>query len=120
MLASARGFGDVVRRLLAHGADPNLADIYGWTPLMRAIDLGRPGIARVLLDSARADPDVRNENGHTALHHAAAHGFEPLVRLLLARGADPGARDREGRTPATVARLQGHPDVAKVLQDAVR
>lgn len=114
-LAVARGFERVVADLLAQGADPNVADIYGWTPLMRAIDLDRPGVVRVLLASPRTRLDVRNDSGHTALHYAAARGAARLVRFLIERGADVGVRDRGGRTPAAVARMQGHRAVAEMI-----
>jgi ankyrin repeat protein len=39
---------DRVRLLLAHGADPNLADIEGKTPLMLAQENKRPGVVALL------------------------------------------------------------------------
>ncbi|SDS63321.1 Ankyrin repeat [Friedmanniella luteola] len=52
----------------------------------------------------------------TALHHAAGEGKEDLVRLLLALGADPGARDRRfDATPLEWARHLGRGGTAALL-----
>jgi ankyrin repeat protein len=40
------------------------------------------------------DPDVKDNNGRTALMNAAGHGFEVLIELLLKQGADPNAKDK--------------------------
>lgn len=66
-----------VELLLAAGADPNLADHYGRTPLMRAKNLA---IANLLLRSG-ADPSLRDNEGKTASDLAVAR---PEFRQLLA------------------------------------
>ena len=38
-------------------------------------------------------------SGWTPLHIASAHCNEALVRLLVASGANPQARDKRGKTP---------------------
>lgn len=63
--------------LLSAGADPNLADHYGRTPLMRAKNLA---IARLLLESG-ADRSPRDNDGQTAFDLAAGR---PEFRELLA------------------------------------
>ncbi len=53
-------------------------------------------------DRRTGDPDgaygVRALNA-TALHYAARAGFLQTIEVLLEHGADPGARDSQGRTP---------------------
>lgn len=49
MLAVSHGRADVVRALLACGADVNLQDLDGSTALMCACEHGRPDIAELLL-----------------------------------------------------------------------
>jgi uncharacterized protein len=119
-LASARGFDQVAVVLLAHGADPNVPDIYEWTPLMRAVQQQRPAVVHVLLDSKRLALDAQNENGRTALHIAAAAGFEDIASMLVARGADVHVRDRAGNTPAALALAEGHVAIAKLIDGAVK
>ena len=51
----------------------------------------------------------------TLLHAAAEGGQEPTARILLHFGADPLARDPEGRTPADVAQARGHAALAALL-----
>lgn len=45
-----------------------------------------------------------DEQGATPLHHAAGAGAAAIVARLLARGADPEARDSLGATPGDRAR----------------
>ena len=45
-----------------------------------------------------------DEDGVTLVMRAAAAGNAEIVRLLLAAGADPTARDRHGRNAADRAR----------------
>lgn len=118
MLATARGFDPVVRLLLARGADPDRADIYGTTPLIRAVQQERPSAVRLLLETGRARTDLRDETGGTALHHAAGQGQAEIIDLLIAHGADPGARNRAGRTPSELAMAAGHRAMAERLRQA--
>ena len=54
--------------------------------------------------------------GLTALHLAALHGMGRIVERLLREGADPGARDRLGRTPHDLALIRGFVDIAALFQ----
>ena|SRR5947209_5625682 len=86
-----------VRQLLAQGADPNAPEgVNHWTPLMHAVHKNQLGSVAALLDG-HADPN-RAVNGGTPLMMAAGYGYTPIVRLLLARGADPRIRDLDGET----------------------
>ncbi|KAI0560037.1 hypothetical protein FGB62_127g11 [Gracilaria domingensis] len=67
LLVAARvGDGAMVKQLLDNGADPNVGDIEGSTPLMRAVSRGHVDAARVLLDDERVD--VSKQNGKRARH----------------------------------------------------
>ena len=57
--------------------------------------------------------------GVTPLMAAAAGGHEPMVELLLRRGADPARRDPRGRSAAFHARAAGHPHLAARLDTVV-
>jgi len=78
--------------LLAKGADPNVGDAKGDTPLIIVSRIGYEEGARTLL-GARARVDLANKLGETALI-AAVQGRHPqIVRLLLAAGANPDKAD---------------------------
>ena len=51
--------------------------------------------------AAGANPNARGKvGGWTPLHFAAAESETPaVVKALLAAGADPAAKDNEGKTP---------------------
>ena len=73
---------------------------------------------RLLLD-AGADPRrYRDDDGEpaSAAYQAVRHGCSAeLLELLLAHGAEPGRPGPDGRSPYTLARLQGRDDLADVL-----
>lgn len=87
----------IVGLLLEAGADTSLRDEYGRTALQHARHVEA---ARRILD-AGAEVDARDAKKRTALHHASEWGDSDadLVKLLLARGADPNAEDDDGKTP---------------------
>ncbi|KAJ3662432.1 hypothetical protein Zmor_006782 [Zophobas morio] len=61
--------------------------------------------------------DVRDCNGLTALHWAAAYGQYNTVLLLLANGAEIDVLGPEEETPLTLAANGGHHDVIRLLID---
>ncbi|HEY2828887.1 MAG TPA: ankyrin repeat domain-containing protein [Thermoanaerobaculia bacterium] len=117
LLLAASGFigsvrsGDVpaVRQMLARGADPNAAEgANDWTPLLHAIHKNQLGSVEALLDG-HANPNLA-VNGMTPLMMSAGYGYTPIVRLLLARGADPRIRDLDGWTAVDYA-VSGMTDI---------
>ncbi|WP_232067970.1 ankyrin repeat domain-containing protein [Mycolicibacterium tokaiense] len=64
------------------------------------------------------DPFARDETGATALHHAAWKGDLPLMRRLLATGADPTVvESRFGGTPADWAEHAYQSEAAQLLTE---
>ncbi len=106
------------KELLAAGADVNVADWRGFTPLMWASAAGNAALVRSLLD-AGAVPDRRATDGTTALMLAAANGFVDVVRLLLSRGAD-AAVVKGGATARQLAAGRGHQETATLLEETER
>lgn len=75
--------------------------------IFRAVEQGQLAQVRKLL-AAGASVNARfpEASQHTLLHAAAWNGNLPLAKLLLAKGADLRARDREHHsTPAVWARF---------------
>lgn len=78
--------------LLQKGANPNLADRKGVTPLMLATQLGFvEGAARLI--KSKASVDGTNRSGETPLIRAVQLRNPEMVRLLLKAGANPDKRD---------------------------
>jgi ankyrin repeat protein len=78
--------------LLQKGANPNLADRKGITPLMLATQLGFvEGAARLIKN--KASVDGTNRSGETPLIRAVQLRNPEMVRLLLKSGANPDKRD---------------------------
>lgn len=81
---------------------------------LEAVGEGDLARAEALLAQG-ADLHAKTANGQTALHRAANHIAEALVRPLAARGAVLDAQDRLGRTPLHLAASGGCPVVVETL-----
>ncbi len=94
--AARAGLTNTLKLLLSTGSSPNTLDINGRTPLMDADEES----TSVLLHWG-ANPNIGTLNGYSILDHACQEGEGSIerVRLLLAAGANPNARDESGFTP---------------------
>ena len=116
LLAAKAADVEMMRLLVELGADPQLPNEDGTTPLMVAAGVGiwavgeSPGTNEEALAATEyalalgGDVTTIDDNGDTALHGAVIRGSEPLVRYLLARGADLEATNEKGWTPLRIAK----------------
>jgi ankyrin repeat protein len=126
--AAASGDVEVMRLLLAHGADPNIATDAGTTPLMAAagvnwavaetFDLGDEALLEAvkLAHSLGNDVNAVNSMGIAAIHGAANRGANDIIEYLAANGARLDIADEQGRRPLDWAEgvfLATHPPVRK-------
>ena len=110
-MAVRGGHVELVRLLLASGADVNLK---GEISLHIAAEKGYKEIAGLLLDNG-AEVNARDGGGETPLHKAASYGPREVVSLLLANGAEVNAKDLAGRAPLHEAAMCKRIDIAAML-----
>ncbi len=146
--AAATDNAELVKLLLAHGADAKLYQADGQTPMMAALggrgQFGGGGASdprraiAVLRELHDAGTDVNamsiqhhllRTRGGTALHFAVRAGSVPAIKLLLSWGVDVNAKDLDGLTALDYAMGRGYvpflqqrqpprPDLAKLLRSS--
>ncbi len=137
--ACASGDIELIRYLLAHGADITRTAANGETPMMAALN-GRGREEEVIatlraLHEAGADVNgvqqvmwITRNRGGTLLHFATRKGWKKTMAELVALGANPDTRDGDGLTALDYAQSRGwlpalsirpppRADLVKVLKD---
>ena len=76
--------------------------------------------ARYFVEELHVDVNMRDAEGFTALHHAAARGDNAVIQYLVSRGADVMAVNRAGQTTVDMAnspeqRTQPFPETIALL-----
>jgi cytohesin len=137
--AAWHGCADVVKFLIAKGADVNARNAFGMTPLHMAAHGKSRQVVQCLLDN-QADINAANRDGDTPLEAALSWENIDMAALLLARNANVNINDAAklgdlkrvaklvtenppsvqsadalGNTPLMWAAAYGHEDVVQFL-----
>lgn len=115
----AAALGDNERVAAILDEQPELANAFapdGHTPLGLAAFFASSSTTRLLLDrAAHVGVPARNEMKVQPLHAAVAARNREAMDVLLARGADPNARQQVGYTPLMGAAAGGREDIVELL-----
>jgi len=103
--------------LIAKGANVNVRDAKGMTPLVSAVNANFPeGVELLVGKGARLNDS--NNAGETPLITAVHNRNIAVMRLLLKAGADPDRADNSGRSAKDYARLAGGNLLAEIEANA--
>ena len=106
----------IVQLLVDHGANINIADKDGVTPLKHAQARGFKEIERILLEGgSRRYGDAAAKERDAKLIAAARRGDVAAVKELLAQGASVHARDDKGETALIAAAYRNDLAIADLL-----
>jgi len=82
---------------------------------------GMLAAVKYLVEELGADVNVRDHEGNTAIHNAAARGDNEMILYLVSKGADPKIVNRAGQTTVDMAngpvqRISPFPETIKLLE----
>ena len=119
LVATEEGHDAVAVVLIENGANVNVADGDGTTPLQQAAYNGSIETVQALL-SKGANVSLGDRNGRAPLHIACSMRRADVIELLLRAGADPNAKcdDNEEATPLIAAAHQGYLKPVSLLLEA--
>jgi ankyrin repeat protein len=110
---------DVVEFLLAHGADPNIPDRNGLTPLEQACSrdkaVGLALASLLLAKGAQINPTNETEFSTSPLEWAVTSDNPELVNFLLERGASVKPAKADSETPLHTAASRGNLEITEAL-----
>jgi len=109
----------LLNALTESGADPNVRDFYGQTPLFYSIMQGKKKITKQLVDLPSVDKNLSQKQGYTPLHAAVLKGNTQLVKQL-GPTVNANKQDKYGRTPLHVACEKGNVEAVVFLMARCR
>ena len=99
-----------------------ITSVYDGTALIAAAHLGHEGVVKQLI-AAKAPLDHVNNLHWTAVIESIVLGnggprHQETLRALLAAGASPQLKDRNGVTPLQLAQARGYTEMVLMLKNA--
>ena len=115
MIASERGYFEIVKLLIEKKAKLDIQNEYGCTALKFASIYNWIDIAEFLIEK-KAKLDIQNEYGWTLLMEAIYYGRRnKLIKSLLKGGADKDIKNNEGETALDFAKARGNQEIVELL-----
>jgi ankyrin repeat protein len=113
LFAIAKGKFELAEGLVSGGADVNLSNKAGTSPLMRASSKGFDSTVGFLLNHG-AELEAKDNGGFTALHYAT-NASVPILELLVARGASLQTKNHLGGSILQSAAYYGNVPTSEYL-----
>jgi len=99
-LAAMTDAVEVVEVLISCGANPEVGDHHGWTPLHHAASQGHERVMEIFLEDMTAKVNLKNQDGNTPLHYAVRKPMtQKIMELFKQRGAQFNSQNDDGDTP---------------------
>ncbi len=114
--AAYAGNIDEVRKILATKPDLDARDSFGGTALHAAMFQKNMQIVELLIDYGLDINAIGPANGYTPLHDAVWADNREAVKLLLAKGAKPDVKAKDGLTPLEKAQKEGKNELAECFK----
>ena len=118
--AAATGNKEMVEFLLAAGAKANKTTAAKSTPLRGACFGGHLDVAKILVDTGKANPHAANDVGSTNVMIAAYKGYKDILQYLLELGVNANKTMADGTTALHLAAEFGKLEVIKELVEKGR
>jgi ankyrin repeat protein len=113
--AAYHGWAQVAELLLRHGADTEVREEGGITPLLVATRMSRADVAELLVEYG-AQVNAADKNGTRPLDLAVHRKMPSTVKLLLEHGADPNGYGGGGYWPPVMAAAHnGSAEIVEML-----
>lgn len=110
---------DAMKKIAAQANMNSVERSSGRTALHKAAFWGHDHVIKYLVDECRLDVSVKDFAGDTALHDAVRFGHEGVVKLLLGAGADPFAKNADGKDSIACAEEYEKPELVALLKEGV-
>jgi ankyrin repeat protein len=107
---------DVIMSLIKAGINVNEVEkVKGHSPLSLAVYKSLKNTVKALLDNNADHNHVVESSGDTILHLAVANNNIDIVKMLLEKGANPIASNKEGKSIVEMALKQSSTDIYRML-----
>jgi ankyrin repeat protein len=105
---------DIVRMLIANGANVNGETTLGKTALHIAVEDNKSAIVAILIDNG-ANVNAQTFSGIAPLHISVANQHIVITQMLVSAGANVQLRKRDGTTPMDIAMRDRLPEIVAIL-----
>ncbi|KAI6198254.1 Ankyrin repeat protein [Aphelenchoides fujianensis] len=113
--ACSKNNAKITKLLLENGAEVNVADKYGNTPLHRAASQGHMEVLQLLCAQPGIRVDLPDREGNTPLHLAVEDLHESAAIFLARHGADVNRQNKAEKSPLDLVQ---NATLLKKLKDA--